>query len=57
MNIHEYQAKRIFKDYGIKVANGAVCENLEQAAFALGLLNEGAADGNFNGENLGASLP
>ena len=44
MNIHEYQAKRIFKDYGINVANGAVCENLEQAAFALGLLGDSAAD-------------
>ena len=57
MNIHEYQAKRIFKDYGINVANGAVCENLEQAAFALGLLNEGATGEDFSGENLGISLP
>ncbi|MBE3609249.1 ADP-forming succinate--CoA ligase subunit beta [Campylobacter californiensis] len=38
MNIHEYQAKRIFKDYGINVANGILVANLNETKEALDVL-------------------
>ena len=42
MNIHEYQAKKIFKDYGIPVTNGYLVNTPIEAEFAM--------------ENLGAPL-
>ena len=32
MNIHEYQAKAILKDYGVPVARGAAAFTAEEAA-------------------------
>ena len=30
MNIHEYQAKQILREYGVPVSNGVLIENLEE---------------------------
>ena len=30
MNIHEYQAKKILKDYGAPISNGILIENLDE---------------------------
>ncbi|PJG83121.1 ADP-forming succinate--CoA ligase subunit beta [Caviibacterium pharyngocola] len=35
MNLHEYQSKRIFADYGLPVSEGYVCETTEQAFAAI----------------------
>ena len=34
MNIHEYQAKQIFADFGVPVQNGKVIENMVDAVSA-----------------------
>lgn len=34
MNLHEYQSKQIFADYGLPVSQGVPCENVEQALAA-----------------------
>lgn len=34
MNLHEYQSKLIFADYGLPVSQGVPCENVEQALAA-----------------------
>tara|TARA_B100001113_G_scaffold231863_1_gene190404 strand:+ start:11135 stop:12343 length:1209 start_codon:yes stop_codon:yes gene_type:complete len=39
MNIHEYQAKAIFNDSGVKVVKGIHCNNVEQALNAYDELN------------------
>ncbi|MCD8212817.1 MAG: ADP-forming succinate--CoA ligase subunit beta [Campylobacter sp.] len=39
MNIHEFQAKEILRDYDINVAKGATAENLEQVGKILDELN------------------
>ena len=31
MNIHEYQAKKLFKDYGLNVLNGGIANSPEEA--------------------------
>ncbi|WP_410678775.1 ADP-forming succinate--CoA ligase subunit beta [Avibacterium paragallinarum] len=31
MNLHEYQAKQLFAQYGLPISEGYVCENVEQA--------------------------
>lgn len=31
MNLHEYQAKKLFAQYGLPVSEGYVCDNVEQA--------------------------
>ncbi|QQF90147.1 ADP-forming succinate--CoA ligase subunit beta [Histophilus somni] len=35
MNLHEYQSKKLFADYGLPVTKGYVCENVEQALSAI----------------------
>lgn len=39
MNLHEYQAKRIFKDYGLPVPNNVVAQSVEDALNAMNMLN------------------
>ena len=34
MNLHEYQAKKLFREYGLPVPNGYACDNAEEAAQA-----------------------
>ena len=34
MNIHEYQAKRLFRQYGVKTLNGILALNSNEAANA-----------------------
>jgi len=34
MNLHEYQSKKIFADYGIPVPSGAVANSAEEAVAA-----------------------
>ncbi|MCK5893017.1 MAG: ADP-forming succinate--CoA ligase subunit beta [Endozoicomonadaceae bacterium] len=36
MNLHEYQAKQLFKEYGLPVSVGFVCETPEEAVVAAG---------------------
>ena len=38
MNLHEYQAKRIFKDYGLPVPNNTVAQSVEEAVSAMNSL-------------------
>ncbi len=38
MNLHEYQAKKIFADYGLPVSKGFACDNPRDAADAAGKL-------------------
>lgn len=38
MNLHEYQAKRIFADYGLPVPNGIVARSVEEAIVAMNQL-------------------
>lgn len=40
MNLHEYQAKQIFAEYGLPVSRGYACENIEQALDALKKLGD-----------------
>ena len=43
MNIHEYQAKELFAQYGVAVPNGEVCDTADQAkAIAERLIADGA---------------
>lgn len=35
MNLHEYQSKQLFAQYGLPVSQGYLCENLEQAFEAM----------------------
>lgn len=39
MNLHEYQAKRLFADYGLPVPKGVVARSVEEAVNALTTLN------------------
>lgn len=39
MNLHEYQAKRIFKEYGLPVPNNVVAHSVEDAVMAMSSLN------------------
>ena len=39
MNLHEYQAKKIFADYGLPVSKGYACDNPKDAADAAGKLD------------------
>ena len=34
MNLHEYQAKQLFAEYGLPVSNGYACDTPEEAAAA-----------------------
>ena len=34
MNLHEYQAKQLFREYGLPVSNGFAVDTAEQAAVA-----------------------
>ena len=34
MNLHEYQAKQLFREYGLPVSNGFAVDTAEQAAAA-----------------------
>jgi len=34
MNLHEYQAKKLFADYGLPVSRGYACENAKEAVDA-----------------------
>ena len=45
MNIHEYQAKELFKEFGIPVPNGILVESKEAISSAL------SSSGLFTGEN------
>ncbi|MHB8544614.1 MAG: ATP-grasp domain-containing protein, partial [Leptospirales bacterium] len=45
MNIHEYQAKELFKEFGIPVPNGVLVETVEQARQLI------ASSSIFNGES------
>lgn len=38
MNLHEYQAKQIFKQYGLPVSNGIVCSTVEESVNAISQL-------------------
>jgi succinyl-CoA synthetase beta subunit len=38
MNLHEYQAKKLFADYGLPVSKGFACENAKEAVDATRLL-------------------
>lgn len=38
MNLHEYQAKQLFEQYGLPVANGAVCHSVDEVELALAQL-------------------
>lgn len=39
MNLHEYQSKKIFSDYGLPVSKGVACDNAKEAVDASGRLN------------------
>ncbi|OOF59272.1 ADP-forming succinate--CoA ligase subunit beta [Rodentibacter myodis] len=39
MNLHEYQAKQLFKEYHLPVSEGIVCQSADEAAMALFQLN------------------
>ena len=41
MNLHEYQAKQLFKAYGLPVNEGIFCRSADEAAMALFQLNGG----------------
>jgi len=41
MNIHEYQAKTLFEQYGVPVSQGAIAKSADQFASALASLPEG----------------
>ena len=34
MNLHEYQAKQLFAEYGLPVSSGIACDTPEEAAAA-----------------------
>ena len=34
MKIHEYQAKEILREYGVKTLEGVVCDNVDDAVAA-----------------------
>ena len=38
MNLHEYQAKKIFADYGLPVAKGVVVHSVDEGLAAIGKL-------------------
>ncbi|MGQ0287175.1 ADP-forming succinate--CoA ligase subunit beta [Pasteurellaceae bacterium 22721_9_1] len=38
MNLHEYQAKQLFRQYGLPVSEGYACQSVEQALEAVGKL-------------------
>src|SRR5204862_3613026 len=38
MNLHEYQAKRIFADFGLPIPKGVVARSSEEALAAMGVL-------------------
>jgi len=38
MNLHEYQSKKIFSDYGLPVSKGVACDNAKEAVDASGRL-------------------
>lgn len=38
MNLHEYQAKALFKDYGLPISRGVVCRSSDEAAAAIDTL-------------------
>jgi len=38
MNLHEYQSKKLFKEYGLAVPTGMTCDNAEEAVNAAALL-------------------
>ena len=35
MNLHEYQAKQLFKQYALPVSEGVVCQTADEAEMAL----------------------
>ena len=35
MNLHEYQAKQLFKQYDLPVSEGVVCQTADEAEMAL----------------------
>ena len=39
MNLHEYQAKQLFKQYDLPVSEGVVCQTADEAEMALFQLN------------------
>lgn len=39
MNLHEYQAKQLFKEYDLPVSEGIICHSADEAAMALFQLN------------------
>ena len=39
MNIHEYQAKQLFKQYGLPVSAGDMVETVDQAVEIAGTIN------------------
>ena len=39
MNLHEYQAKQLFKQYALPVSEGVVCQTVDEAEMALFQLN------------------
>ena len=39
MNLHEYQAKQLFKQYDLPVSEGVVCQTANEAEMALFQLN------------------
>ncbi len=41
MNLHEYQAKRLFKDHRIRIPDGATASRVEEAAAVCGELGGG----------------
>ncbi|HVR85279.1 MAG TPA: ATP-grasp domain-containing protein, partial [Planctomycetota bacterium] len=43
MNLHEFQAKEVFRKYGIPVSKGAVAETPDQAAEAYAKLESPVA--------------
>ncbi|QPB42606.1 ADP-forming succinate--CoA ligase subunit beta [Rodentibacter haemolyticus] len=42
MNLHEYQAKQLFKEYNLPVSEGIVCQSADESAMALFQLNGSA---------------
>ena len=38
MNLHEYQSKQLFKQYGLPVSEGIVCANVEEVVAAVGAI-------------------
>ena len=39
MNLHEYQAKQLFKQYALPLSEGVVCQTADEAEMALFQLN------------------